>query len=94
MQQAHGLTFPLLTDSGNSLAAQFGLRFSLTDELVELYINSLCIDLTKLNDESGWTLPMPARFVIAPGGDIIYAEVNPDYTQRADPWALVSLLKG
>lgn len=94
MQQAHGLTFPLLTDSGNSLAAQFGLRFALANDLVELYTNSLGIDLTKLNDESGWTLPMPARFVIAPGGDIIYAEVNPDYTQRADPLALLSLLKG
>jgi peroxiredoxin len=94
MQQAHGLAFPLLTDSGNSLAAQFGLRFVLADDLVELYTDSLGIDLTKLNDESGWTLPMPARFVVAPSGDIIYAQVKPDYTQRADPWALVSLLKG
>lgn len=94
MQQEQGLTFPLLTDSGNSLAAQFGLRFVLADYLVELYTNILGIDLTKLNDRSGWTLPMPARFVIAPKGDIIYAEVNPDYTRRADPGRLVSLLNG
>lgn len=94
MQQEHDLTFPLLTDSGNSLAAQFGLRFELADYLVELYSNSLGLDLTKLNDRSGWTLPIPARFVIAPDGDIIDAEVNPDYTRRADPGRLVSLLNG
>ena len=28
---------------------------------------------------------MPARYVIAPDGVIVYAEVNPDYTRRPDP---------
>jgi peroxiredoxin len=28
---------------------------------------------------------MPARFVIAQDGTILYAEVSPDYTRRPDP---------
>jgi len=28
---------------------------------------------------------MPARYVIAPDGTILYAEVNPDYTRRPEP---------
>lgn len=94
MLQEHGLTFPLLTDSGNSLAAQFGLRFVLADDLVELYTDSFGIDLTKLNGEGSRTLPIPARFVVAPDGNIIYAEVSPDYTKRAEPRELVSILNG
>ncbi len=32
---------------------------------------------------------MPARYVIAPDGTIVYAEINPDYTRRPDPEELL-----
>lgn len=28
---------------------------------------------------------MPARYVVAPDGTILHAEVNPDYTRRPEP---------
>jgi hypothetical protein len=34
---------------------------------------------------------MPGRFVIATDGTIVYAEVNPDYTHRPDPEAMLPL---
>ena len=46
-----------------------------------------------INGEPSWTLPMPGRFVIAPDGVIAYAEVNPDYTRRPDPEALMLALR-
>ena len=50
-------------------------------------------DLAVVNGEPSWTLPMPARYVIARDGTIVYAEVNPDYTQRPDPSELLPVLE-
>ncbi len=80
----NALEFPILSDSHNEVAAAFGLRFSLPDYLVQLY-QSLKNDLPAFNGDPGWTLPMPARYVIGRDGVIVYAEVNPDYTRRPDP---------
>lgn len=88
----NGLEFPILSDPGNAVAAAFGLRFALPDYLVELYA-SLRNDLPAFNGDDSWTLPMPARFVIAQDGTIVYAEVNPDYTLRPDPSELLPSLR-
>jgi peroxiredoxin len=50
-------------------------------------------DLPTFNDDPGWTLPMPARYVIATDGRIRYANVNPDYTHRPQPEELIPALK-
>jgi peroxiredoxin len=50
-------------------------------------------DLAIINGDDSWTLPMPARFVIAQDGAIIYAEINPDYTRRSDPQELLPVLE-
>jgi peroxiredoxin len=86
------LSFPILSDSKNDVAAAFGLRFTLPDYLIELYKN-FGNDLPKINDDPSWTLPMPARFVIGVDGIITYAEVNPDYTLRPDPSELLPALR-
>ena len=85
------LTFPILSDLGGEVAAEFGLRFKLPDYLIALY-QSLKNDLPAFNADPSWTLPMPARYVIRPDGVIAYAEVNPDYTQRPDPSELLPVL--
>lgn len=86
------LSFPILTDHGNEIAAAFGLRFRLPDELIEIY-KGFGNDLAKVNGDPSWTLPMPGRFVVASDGLIAYAEVNPDYTRRPDPEALIPALR-
>lgn len=86
------LAFPILSDPGNEVAAAFGLRFRLPDYLIELYRDAFKNDLTVVNGDPSWTLPMPARYVIAPDGAIAYAEVNPDYTHRPDPAELLPVL--
>jgi peroxiredoxin len=91
VRQNH-LAFPILSDPGNTVAAAFGLRFALPDDLVELYA-SLRNDLPAFNGDDSWTLPMPARYVIAQDGTIAYAEVNPDYTLRPDPSELLPTLR-
>lgn len=88
----NGLSFPILSDSRNDVAAAFGLRFALPDYLIELY-KSLHNDLPAFNGDASWTLPMPARFVIAQDSTVLYAEVNPDYTRRPEPEAMLPALR-
>ena len=51
------------------------------------------IDLAAFNADPSWTLPMPARYVIGQDGTIVYAEVNPDYTQRPEPEDVIGVLE-
>jgi peroxiredoxin len=91
-QAANNLSYPILTDKGGETAAAFGIRFRLQDELIELY-KRLKVDLSMINGEQSWTLPMPARYVIDREGVIAYAEVNPDYTRRPEPDELLPVLE-
>lgn len=86
------LGFPVLSDVNGQTGADFGLRFALPDYLVELYKN-LRNDLPAFNDDPGWTLPMPARYVIGQDGIVLYSEVNPDYTRRPDPSDMFPVLE-
>jgi peroxiredoxin len=91
-QTQNNLSFPILSDHGGAVAAAFGLRFRLPDDLIALY-QAFGNDLPLVNGEPSWTLPMPARYIIAPDGVIAYAEVNPDYTRRPDPAELLPTLQ-
>lgn len=91
-QRQNGLGFPILGDHGGEVAAQFGVRWTLSDELREVH-KALGADLTQFNGEDSWTLPMPARYVIAQDGTIAYAEVNADYTRRPEPSAIYPVLE-
>lgn len=86
------LRFPVLSDTHNETANAFGLRFAMPDYLVELY-KKLKNDLPAINGDPGWTLPMPARYVIGTDGIVAYSEVNPDYTRRPDPSEMLPILK-
>ena len=90
-QRDNKLGFPILSDAGASIADQFGLRFSLPKDLIEVY-QQFGNDLARLNDDPFWVLPMPARYVIGTDGVIVYAEVNPDYTRRPHPSELLPVL--
>jgi hypothetical protein len=50
----NNLSFPILSDTHNDVAAAFGLRFALPDYLVELY-KSLNNDLPNFNSDDSWT---------------------------------------
>jgi peroxiredoxin len=92
MAKRHNLTFEILRDKGNEVAAQFGLRFTLPEYLEELY-RKLGSDLERFNGDDSWTLPMPARFIILQDSIIAAADADPDYTVRPDPSKTVEALK-
>ena len=66
--------------------------FVLPDYLRDLY-RSVGITLDRFHDETGYRLPMPARYVIDKEGIIRAADVNADYTVRPDPAETVRQLR-
>ncbi len=78
-------TFPfdVVSDDGSKVAASFGVAFDLAAELRPLY-SRLGHALPVVNGE-GWTLPVPATFVVAPSGEITFRFVDTDYRRRLDP---------
>ncbi len=87
-----GLTMELLVDSGNSEAKQFGLVYTVPDDLKKVY-QQFGLHVDKNNDDGSWDLPMPARYIIDGDSKIRYAEVNPDYTVRPEPSHTIAALK-
>jgi peroxiredoxin len=90
-ERENKLSFPILSDAKSQVAAAFGIRFALPDDLVQVY-KGFKNDLAVVNDDPSWVLPMPARYVIGRDNTIAYAEVNPDYTRRPEPSELLPVL--
>jgi peroxiredoxin len=74
------------------MAARYGLRQKLPDDLKALYLQ-FGIDLPKYNGDASWTLPMPARLIIDQEGMVRYAAINADYTVRPEPEETLAALK-
>jgi len=87
------LSFEMLRDFGNRTAEAYGLVFTLSDDLREIYLK-FGIDLARGNGDGTWRLPVPARFVIDRQGIICAVDADPDYTRRPEPTQTVEVLKG
>ena len=86
-----GLTFPLLSDAGNKVADQYGIRYTLDSEASAIY-KQFGLDLAKVNGNDSDALPLAATYIIAPDGTVRYAFLNADYKKRAEPSAIVEAL--
>ena len=91
MAEKRKLDFPILHDPANTVAAAYGLRWSLPEDLEQLYLQ-FGIDLEAGHGEDSWTLPMPARYIIDPNGVIRYLQTDPDYTRRPEPDETIAAL--
>lgn len=86
------LEFEVLSDVGNKTADEFGLVFTLAEELHGLYKN-FGLDIPKFNGDDTWELPLPGTYVVDRDGTVKYAFANADYTKRAEPDDVISVLK-
>ncbi len=86
------LSFDVLSDDGNRVARSFGLVYSLPQEL-RAALTSNNKALPGINGDDSWELPLPATYVIAPGGKIVLAEIELDYRERLEPDAIVAALR-
>ena len=82
--EQHKLTFPVLSDPGNSVARQFGLVWRVPEYLQEHY-RRIFINLPQVNGDNSWELPLPGAFAIDRDGTILYAEAHADFRVRPEP---------
>jgi peroxiredoxin len=84
MADQHKLRFPLLSDPENRVARQFGLVYRVPDYQQAIY-RRVFINLPFANGDESWELPIPATYILEHDGSVLFASVNPDYTQRPEP---------
>ncbi len=87
------LTFPVLSDLGLHVARAYGISFDFTDDLRGLYLDRWKTDLVSWNGDGGWSLPVPATFLIGQDARVLFAHVDPDFRERSDPDEVLALLR-
>jgi peroxiredoxin len=92
MHDQHKLRFPLLSDTGNRLARQFGLTYRVPPAQEAVYRRAF-VNLPFTNGDDSWELPIPATYIVDGDATIVYASANDDYTERPEPEAIVDFLK-
>lgn len=88
------LSYSILSDTGNNVAAKYGLKYSLSDELVSIF-DGFGIDYNENFGDTGPedpSLPIPATFVIDRSKRIVFAFHDSDYTKRAEPADIIASL--
>jgi len=63
MADQHKLRFPLLSDTGNQVARQFGLVYRVPDYQQEVYSRAF-VNLPFVNGDASWELPIPATYIL------------------------------
>jgi peroxiredoxin len=91
MVEQYGLSFPVLCDTGNQVARQFGLAYRLPNYLEEQYRRTM-INLANSNGDQSWELPLAATYIVEQRGEIGYVQVEVDYRQRVEPEKILSQL--
>jgi peroxiredoxin len=91
MRDQHKLRFPLISDSGNTVARQFGLTYRVPDEQRAVYQRAF-VNLPFVNGDESWELPIPATYIIDRNGSVLYVSANEDYTVRPEPEDIVRFL--
>jgi peroxiredoxin len=86
------IEFEVLYDAGNKTAREFGLVFTLAEELRPVY-SGFGINLPEANGDDSFELPIPATYVIDPDGTILYDFIDTNHTNRLEPNLILSALK-
>ena len=90
--QKNDLAYPVLSDSALAVATAFGVAFEMPQALIDLYRGG-GNDLAVVNGNGQWVLPLPATYVIDRNGRIMFAHVEADYRQRAEPTDVLAALE-
>jgi peroxiredoxin len=88
----HQLEFEVLSDIGNITARQYGLLFTVYEEMRPLYLK-WGLDVPASNGDTSWELPVPATYVIDSNALVRAAHTDKDYTRRMEPEQVLATLR-
>ncbi len=91
MTRKLGLELTLLSDPGGVVANTYGIAYDLNAAESGLY-SELGIELTERPDSRQEFLPIPASYIVLPGGRIGYCFIEPDFRRRSEPAELLTEL--
>ena len=89
--EKNALDFEVLSDVGNQVAKAFGIVFELIPEVAKKY--QAGFDMHSYNGDTSNELPLAATYVINQEGKIIYAFLDADYRNRAEPLEIMAALR-
>jgi peroxiredoxin len=89
--EKHALQFEVLSDIGNNVAREYGIVYRLTDGVAKLYGEKFGI--AEYNGDDSNELPLAATYIVGRDGQIIYAFLDADYRNRAEPSDISAALK-
>lgn len=80
-----------LFDFDNGVGRLFDLVYAMPDELVAFY-RAAGLDVARIGSSGRWELPLPATYLIGTDGNVAFAHVEADFTQRAEPEEVLARL--
>lgn len=83
MQEKYELDFPVLSDVGNVVARPLGIVWTPDRAARETQL-AIGTDLSEINGPDEQGLPMPAVLLVDRDHVVRWADVRPDYTERAE----------
>ena len=86
------LEFDVLSDVGNKTARDYGLIFTVYEEMRPLYLK-WGLDVPASNGDDSWELPVPATYILDSNCVARAAYVNKDYTKRMEPAEVLRALR-
>ena len=89
--EKYNLEFEVLSDQGNRTAREYGLLFSVDQEMRPLYLE-WGFDVPACNGDDSWELPVPATYIIDTNGVVRAAFIDKDYTKRMEPDDIIAAL--
>src|SRR6202041_2892903 len=87
----HGLSFPVLTDAGCQVAAQFGLAYAVAPSQQQYY-RSILVNIPLVNGDASWRLPLPATYILGRDGTVLFADAHADFRVRPEPRDVLDVL--
>lgn len=89
--EKNSLEFTVLSDVQNIIGKEYGVVYSLTDEVAKNYESSF--GLHTINGDNSNELPLAATYIIDTNGIIKYSFLDADYRNRAEVSDILTALK-
>lgn len=83
---------PMLSDVDSGLAASCGVLFRVP-EAYRRVLQGFGLDLGRRQGNEAWVLPVPASFVVARSGRVVWRHVDPDFTRRPEPDEMLAAVR-
>jgi peroxiredoxin len=91
MAEKNELSFTVLSDPGNQIATALGVLTAPT-EAARGAQKTLGLELTEVNADGGYGVPMPTVVLVDSEGTIRWIDVHPNYTTRTEVAEIVAAL--